>query len=115
MLSTVGWPNEEFQRYCAERWPKFGTFVIKKDAWIDYTDPQFGGVPDTPCVRWFELSILSDGKVSLCCMDGTGKYPIGDVNTQTMLEVYNAPAWRERREKLLSRKQVPEPCNRCSY
>lgn len=115
VLSTVGFPNEPFRRYCFDRWPNFESLAIKKDAWIDYTDPHFTEIPDRPCVRWFELSIMADGRVSLCCMDGTGKYQIGDVNKQTMLEVYNSPHWRGRREKLLSRKQVPDPCNRCSY
>lgn len=115
VLSCVGYPNEPFRRYCFDRWPLFEALALKKDAWIDYTDPQRLDIPDTPCARWFELSIMADGRVSLCCMDGTGKYQIGDVNKQTMLEVYNAPYWRERREKLLSRKQVPDPCNRCSY
>lgn len=115
VLSCVGFPNEPFRRYCFDRWPLFESWALKKDAWIDYTDPQVTEIPDEPCIRWFELSILSDGKVSLCCMDGKGEFTIGDVNNQTMLEVYNAPYWRERREKLLSRKHAPDPCNRCSY
>jgi hypothetical protein len=117
VLSTVGFPNEPFRRYCYDRWPKFESFALKKDAWIDYTDAQNAEVPDTPCARWFELSIMADGRVSHCCMDGTGKYAIGDVTTQTMLEVYNSPFWRERREGLLSRKQLDDrsPCARCTY
>lgn len=115
MLSAVGFPNEPFRRYCFERWPDFNSMAIKKDAWIDFTDPQSPEVPDAPCMRWFELSIMADGRVSLCCMDGKGEHTIGDLNAQTMLEVYNAPFWRERREKMLSRKAVDDPCNRCSY
>lgn len=115
VLSCVGYPNEPFRRYCFDRWPLFDSWALKKDAWIDFTDPQKPEIPDTVCTRWFELSIMADGRVSLCCMDGTGKYAIGDINSQTLLEVYNSPHWRERREKLLSRKQVPDPCNRCSY
>jgi radical SAM protein with 4Fe4S-binding SPASM domain len=116
VLSTVGWPNDAFRQYCAERWPNFRSVVLKQDAWIDYTQAQRPEVPDTACGRWFELSILSDGRVSLCCMDGTGKYQIGDVNTQTMLEVYNAPIWKRRRERMVSRRHVEDqPCSRCTY
>jgi MoaA/NifB/PqqE/SkfB family radical SAM enzyme len=115
VLSAVGFPNEPFRRYCFDRWPKFQSLAIKRDAWIDYTNPQRDEVPDEPCWRWFELSITATGVVSMCCMDGTAKYAIGDVNKQTMLEIYNAPLWRERREKMLSRKQVGDPCSRCTY
>ncbi len=109
--STIEW---NFISYVTQRWPLFKAVLIKRDAWLgDINAPQIE-VPNTPCVRWFELSICSTGVVSLCCMDGHGKFPIGDVNTQTMLEVYNSPHWRERREQKLSRKAV-YPCSTCSY
>lgn len=114
VLSAVGFPNEPFRRYCFDRWPKFQSMAIKKDAWLGYTDPQFDQVPDTPCARWFELSITATGKVSLCCMDGPAEYSIGDINTQSLLEIYNSPHWRERREHMMSRKAV-KPCDRCTY
>lgn len=117
VLSAVGFPNEPFRRYCYERWPKFQSLAIKKDAWLGYTDPMYSEVPDTPCGRWFELSITSTGVVSHCCMDGSAAYPVGDINTNTLLEIYNAPFWRERREQMVSRKQLDarSPCARCSY
>jgi hypothetical protein len=45
------------------------------------------------------------------------RYNIGDINTQTLYEVYNAPRWRDRREGLVSRKSLDDssPCSRCSY
>lgn len=120
MLSTVGYPNEDFRRYCFDRWPNFESMAIKKDAWLGYTDAQVTEVPDTGCSRWFELSITARGTVSHCCMhDGVDtKYNIGDVNTQTLYEVYNAPRWRERRESLVSRKTLDlasSPCASCTY
>jgi hypothetical protein len=117
MLSCVGFPNEDFRRYCFERWPEFESTALKKDAWIDFTDAQNTEIPDAPCARWWELSITSTGVCSTCCMDGEAKYPIGDVNTQTMLEVYNSPFWRERREGYFSRKQLDSrsPCAGCTY
>lgn len=114
VLSTVGYPNEAFRYYCWERWPRFESVAIKRDAWLGYVDAQKTEIPDTPCSRWFELSIMANGVVSLCCMDGEGAFSIGDVGKQTMLEVYNAPGWRDRREKLVSRKTI-HPCSTCSY
>ena len=95
-----------------ERWPKFSSFVIEKASWLGFTDAQRVEVPDTPCGRWWELSIMSSGIVSLCCMDGEGQFTIGDINKQTMLEVYSKT--REQREKMLSRRELPV-CQTCTY
>ncbi len=114
VLSTVGYPNEDFRFYCYQRWPRFESVAIKRDSWLGYVDAQKKEIPDTPCSRWFELSIMANGVVSLCCMDGEGAFAIGDVSQGSMLDVYNAPHWRERREKLVSRKTI-HPCSTCSY
>jgi hypothetical protein len=114
MLSAVGYPNRPFIEYCRNRWPKFQPLPIPKTAWLGYTNAQVDIVPDKPCGRWWELSIMSSGVVSLCCQDGEGQFPIGDVNKNTLLEVYNHPFYRERREQYLSRLKVPV-CKTCTY
>jgi radical SAM protein with 4Fe4S-binding SPASM domain len=113
VVSRVGM-NQDFILYVIDRWPRFQPAIIKRDAWIDFTNADNLEVPDGPCGRWWELNIMADGKVALCCMDGTGEYSIGDVNTQTMLEVYNSPSYRAMRD-LASRKGAGDPCSRCSY
>lgn len=113
MLSCVGYPNEDFRRYCFDRWPNFDSMALQRGGWLGAIDPDRDTIPDTPCARWFELSIMATGVVSLCCMDGSGQYAIGDITKQTMREVYNAPHWRERREQMLSRRAV-HPCNTCT-
>ena len=119
MLSTVGFPNEPFRKYCYERWPKFESMAIRNTGWLGYVDAQSDQVPNTPCSRWFELSITATGHVSHCCMhDGIDpKWNIGDLNKHTMREVYNSPFWRERREKMLSRRELDDksPCAMCTY
>jgi hypothetical protein len=112
-ISRVG-HSEEFQRYVHSRWPNFEIVQIKKDGWLGYTEPGVDVVPNTPCSRWFELSIAANGIVGLCCMDGQLEHSIGDLNKQTMLEVYNSPHWRDRRERMISRKEV-FPCSTCTY
>lgn len=106
--------DPEFKAFCEDRWPHFETILVKKDGWLGYTDADNTEVPDTQCARWFELSIVSTGIVSLCCMDGEAAFPIGDVNKQTMLEVYNSPHWRDRRERMISRREI-HPCSTCTY
>jgi len=113
-LSTVGFPNEDFRRACFDRWPKFESVVIQRVGWLGYTRPQIDAVPNTPCGRWFELSIMASGIVAMCCMDGEGQFPIGDINENTLLEIYNAPQWRQRRAQLFGRRAY-SGCETCTY
>lgn len=114
VVSRVG-PDPDFAKYVGWRWPKFKVAMIKRDAWIDYTTADDVTVPDTPCGRWWELNITATGKAALCCMDSEGRYGFGDVNTQTLLEIYNHPTVRGWREQQISRKSAGSPCNGCSY
>lgn len=106
--------DNEFGAYVNRRWPLFRVHLIKPDSWLGDVKLGSDEIPDAPCGRWFELSVMATGEVSLCCMDGRGQYAIGDLNKNSLFEVYNAPHWRERRLKMLSRKGV-FPCSTCSY
>ena len=113
MISRVG-PDADFAKYVKWRWPKFSVSIIKRDSWIDFTTGTTDVVPDTDCPRWWELNITATGKAALCCMDGEGRYGFGDVNTQSLLEIYNHPtlkAWRSG----MSRKSAGSPCSACTY
>lgn len=110
---------DDFQwlEWCSDRFPKFSTEIIPRNDWIGdvpngLVDPR---VPDAPCHRWFDLSIISTGEVAMCCMDGEAKYPKGNVRTEHALEIYNQPKLRSLRESLVSRTSAPDPCNRCTY
>ena len=114
IVSRVG-SDPDFAKYVGWRWPNFGVAMIKRDAWIDFTNADNDEVPDMPCGRWWELNITATGKTALCCMDGEGKYGFGDVNTQTLLEIYNHPTLKSWRDQMMSRKTVGSPCNQCTY
>jgi len=66
------------------------------------------------CERWFELSIMADGRAALCCMDGAGDFTIGDTRERSLLEIYNRPEALAARRALASRRGS-EPCGRCTY
>ena len=114
MLSTVGYPNEDFRRYCYDRWPKFDSMAIHRTGWLGYVTPQDRPIPDRACARWFELSITATGKAVLCCMDGKEEFVLGDVANQSLLEIYNQPKLKNRRAMLWSRKAI-QPCATCNY
>lgn len=45
--------------------------------------------PTSACHRALgQIMVLQDGRVSLCCFDGHGEEILGDLNTQTLREVY---------------------------
>lgn len=114
VVSRVG-TNRDFMAYVLTRWPRFRPVVIKKDAWIDFTAAEYPYIPDTQCGRWWEMNVMATGIVALCCMSSDEKYALGDLNKQTMLDVYNQPTLKARRESMLGRKsQAIEPCQRCS-
>jgi MoaA/NifB/PqqE/SkfB family radical SAM enzyme len=66
-----------------------------------------------PCYRpWLTFTVLWDGRVSLCCADFDGKTILGDLNTETIQEVWNAEPYRlARRQHLES--GGPDICRAC--
>jgi hypothetical protein len=104
-------------QWCAMTFPKFLPQIIPRNDWIGDVPNVLvdSRVPDAPCHRWFDLSIISTGEVAMCCMDGEAKYPKGNVNTTNALDIYNQPHLRGLRESLISRTGAPDPCNRCTY
>ena len=49
--------------------------------------------PTTPCSRALnQIMVLWDGRVSLCCFDGDGEVIFGDLNRQTIREVFAGEA-----------------------
>lgn len=48
--------------------------------------------PTSACGRALnQIMVLWDGRVSLCCFDGEGEEILGDLNTQTIREMFNGP------------------------
>src|ERR671910_2487546 len=44
-----------------------------------------------PCYRpWLTFTVLWDGRVSLCCADFDGRNVLGDLNTSTIQQIWNA-------------------------
>jgi len=108
--------DQIFLNFVQQRYPLFKPHLIGARNWTGQVDVGADvRVPSTGCSRWYEVSIMASGKVALCCMDGEGKHVIGDVNTQTVLEVYNSPGYRKLRQFTLSRKAAAAPCDTCAY
>lgn len=108
--------DQEFRDFLAQRYPLFQCFMIGRGDWAGQVDINSKKrVPPIACTRWYEVSIMASGKVALCCMDGEGKHVIGDVNNQSVLEVYNSPQYRKMRQYTFSRLAAANPCDTCVY
>ena len=109
--------DERFTRWVQRNFPSFESLIIPRNDWIGsaVTPGAHDIVPDAPCHRWFDLSILATGEVAMCCMDGEGKYLKGDVRVQHALEIYNQPRLIKMRRGLPSRRVSADPCSRCTY
>jgi MoaA/NifB/PqqE/SkfB family radical SAM enzyme len=66
-----------------------------------------------PCYRpWLTFTVLWDGRVSLCCADFDGRHILGDLNTSSIKEIWNAdPYVTTRRQHLES--GGPDICRSC--
>lgn len=57
-----------------------------------------------PCRRlWSSFNILWDGRVNLCDMDCEGEVILGDMNTQSIKEIWSGPVYKKCRESHLRR------------
>jgi radical SAM protein with 4Fe4S-binding SPASM domain len=55
--------------------------------------------PNKCCFRALEqISILSDGRVTMCCFDPLDKFPLGDLKRQSIKEIYNSDKYVKFRE-----------------
>lgn len=70
---------------------------------------------DQPCfLLWKQLAIYWDGIAAACCFDYIGGYPVGDLKSQSLKEIWNSKAMQEIRGKHLTRKgNVIKICERC--
>lgn len=66
-----------------------------------------------PCYRpWLTFTILWDGRVSLCCADFDGKIILGDLNTSSIRDIWNAEPYRNARRQHLE-SGGPDICRSC--
>lgn len=78
-------------------WKEVWNFVGHADTthmynWGGKIEDQYATAPQRSyCDRLSHLTVLWDGRVALCCMDIEGEVILGDLNTQSIVEVFNSP------------------------
>jgi radical SAM protein with 4Fe4S-binding SPASM domain len=72
------------------------------------------GGKKVPCLYlWESVSVLQDGRVVPCCLDYEGKLTMGDLNKQSMAEIWHGKEYQELRRQHLSGKVENEMCRNC--
>ncbi len=103
---------EEFVQYWTGRvdavvippWISWGGFfqqTSKKTQW--------------PCrYIWEVLQVDWDGTVKMCCEDYDTRFPMGDLKTQSLREIFNSPRMqRQRKDQVYGNFKWPEICQNC--
>lgn len=68
-----------------------------------------------PCLRlWLTLTVLWDGRVSMCCVDFDGQYVLGNVRQHRLQEIWNNEAYRTLRQEHLLRLEDNPLCSHCT-
>jgi MoaA/NifB/PqqE/SkfB family radical SAM enzyme len=113
ILSFVRQNDSEDERAFIEHWRQIADKVhitdlhnwagtLNRDSTVNY-----------PCYRpWLTFTVLWDGRVSLCCADFDGREILGDINTTTIADVWNAEPYRRVRRQHLER-GGPDVCRAC--
>jgi radical SAM protein with 4Fe4S-binding SPASM domain len=70
-------------------------------------------VSETICVvPWMHLNFEPSGRVMPCCLTSTYNYDAGDLNTQTVDEIWNSDNQKALRKEMLEGKK-PQICHKC--
>lgn len=61
----------------------------------------------------FQLAVLWNGDVTICCLDYEGKTNVGNVKTQSFEEVWNSPRLKHIQDEMMAGRLVEKLCQDC--
>lgn len=90
-LMEIG-EHEVFEQMWGGDYTKGGASYLHLEGnWAGRIGAPMRTKPTNPCHRALgQIMVLQDGRVSLCCFDGHGEVILGDLNTQTLREIYGS-------------------------
>lgn len=72
-------------------------------------------VPPLPCWTAFMGGhVLSDGRMTACCMDATGNWVMGDLKTQKFMDIWNNEDFKKLRQAHLNKDVTGTACEKCA-
>ena len=71
-------------------------------------------IPEVGCVLPFrQMIIRPDGKVSLCCNDPYGKYTLGDVKSESLMDIWYGERFQKVRKAMIKGRGAWGECRYC--
>jgi MoaA/NifB/PqqE/SkfB family radical SAM enzyme len=113
ILSFVRQNNSDEEHAFIERWGSLADKIHITDLhnWAGTLNAESD--VNYPCYRpWLTLTVLWDGRVSLCCADFDGREILGDLRTHSIAEVWNNDRFCEVRRAHLDH-GGPSICQSC--
>ncbi|MGD8910472.1 MAG: radical SAM/SPASM domain-containing protein [Chromatiales bacterium] len=114
--------NQDQQEAFMETWNNTGKpFVVAYIKPLDGIDPDTGKgndfSPRFPCTYPFtSVTILWDGSVVPCCRDANGQYILGNLNVNSLQEIWNGPKADKLREAYrLDNFRTGHLCENCAW
>ncbi len=72
-------------------------------------------VDPLPCWTAFTAGhVLSDGRLTACCMDATGDWVMGDLKTQSFMEAWHGADFQKLRQAHLNKNITGTKCEKCA-
>jgi radical SAM protein with 4Fe4S-binding SPASM domain len=68
----------------------------------------------SPCVYPFwQMNVRPTGEISLCCNDALGKFTLGDLTKQTLVEAWNSKEYTDLRNTIVNGRHNIDTCKNC--
>lgn len=116
-------PAQEIKKYCEDKPELIAkvTIVLRKPKELLSTRggsapnrKEKEGYPEVTCAFPFQqLIIRPTGQISLCCNDALGKYTLGDLSKESILDVWQGSRYKEFRKAIAEGRKNIEICRNC--
>jgi radical SAM protein with 4Fe4S-binding SPASM domain len=121
MVCVNGITKKEMDAF-TKKWKIMGVNRIAVDKYFDWHNlyDKKELVPKTNnqkvCLEPFtSMNVNWDGTVSICCLDAKKEHIVGDVNTQTLNDIWEGDKIQDYRQKIISKATDDlEPCKYCN-
>jgi len=114
--------NEKEEKSFIDRWEGVADKVLTTDMhnWAgkigteNIKNPKKSKKPSLCYFPWSQIAIQYDGIVRLCCMDTDTEVVMGDLNKESINDIWNGENYRKFRDNMLVN-NVPDICKNCTY
>lgn len=98
--SQIKTPDQKYEKFSRYRKNENGVLKLKKKLRFCYR-------------LWSSLTVFSDGTVTACCYDKSGKFSMGNIFTENPQKIWEKDQFNQFRLKILLNKNKPEMCKNC--